>query len=63
MQTPTIGQLIITHLPDPAHENRDVAVPGVVLVPGQEVTIIRVRDLSTHIAEIEVDNSKLSTRS
>ncbi len=57
-----VGQLVTTHLPDPAHNNKQVVVPGVVVVPGATQTVIRVCDLSAHIAEIAVSNSSLSSR-
>jgi hypothetical protein len=65
MQQPVTFQqneLVITHLADPTRGGAQVPVSGVVVQPGTNETVVRVRDKAGHTKEVTLANVLLSTR-
>lgn len=55
-------ELVMTHLPDPAQNNRMVPVVGVIVTPGVLTSEIRIRNKHGEFAAIVVLNSDLVSR-
>ncbi len=57
-----VQQLVLVHLPDVSRNYALVPVPGVVLRPGTNETMVRVRNLAGNIVNVSIGNDNLVAR-
>lgn len=55
-------QLVLVHLPDSSRSYTLVPVPGVVVAPGVDETLVRIRNLSGDFINIAVRTNELVVR-
>jgi hypothetical protein len=58
----TVQQLVLLHLPDICRGNTLIPIPGVVVTPGIEVSIVRIRNRTGQIEDIQVSTDDLNAR-